>query len=138
MRKYTLNSYFEMIDMEDRVYRNKYAVRAAIGMIKVARKATKLNAQEEIANMKPEINQWKESKEYKKLQEEIKKQDDDNDCKLDVDPKGYELYEKFLADPLGRALEFATLVAKYNPDSAEVHAKIIPLLLQKSKHSYLI
>ena len=73
MRKYTLNSYFEMIDMEDRVYRNKYAVRAAIGMIKVARKATKLNAQEEIANMKPEINQWKESKEYKKLQEEIKK-----------------------------------------------------------------
>ena len=116
MRKYTLNSYFEMIDMEDRVYRNKYAVRAAIGMIKVARKATKLNAQEEVANMKPEINQWKESKEYKKLQEEIKKQDDDNDCKLDVDPKGYELYEKFLADPLGRALEFATLVAKYNPD----------------------
>lgn len=73
MRKYTLNSYFEMIDMEDRVYRNKYAVRAAIGMIKVARKATKLNAQEEVANMKPEINQWKESKEYKKLQEEIKK-----------------------------------------------------------------
>ena len=73
MRKYTLNSYFEMIDMEDLVYRNKYAVRAAIGMIKVARKATKLNAQEEVANMKPEINQWKESKEYKKLQEEIKK-----------------------------------------------------------------
>lgn len=55
MRKYTLNSYFEMIDMEDRVYRNKYAVRAAIGMIKVARKATKLNAQEEVAKMKPEI-----------------------------------------------------------------------------------
>jgi hypothetical protein len=73
MRKFTLNSYFEMIDMEDRVYRNKYAVRAAIGMIKVAKKATKLNAQEEVAKMKPEIDQWKESKEYKKLQEEIKK-----------------------------------------------------------------
>jgi len=56
MRKFTLNSYFEMIDMEDRVYRNKYAVRAAIGMIKVAKKATKLNAQEEVAKMKPEID----------------------------------------------------------------------------------
>jgi hypothetical protein len=62
-----------MIDMEDRVYRNKYAVRAAIGMIKVAKKVTKLNAQEEVTKMKPEIDQWKESKEYKKLQEEIKK-----------------------------------------------------------------
>ena len=67
MRKYTLNSYFEMIEMEDRVYRNKYAVRAALGVIKVARKALKLNAQEEIASLKPEIDQWKESKEYKKL-----------------------------------------------------------------------
>jgi hypothetical protein len=62
-----------MIDMEDRVYRNKYAVRAAIGMIKVARKASKINAQEEIDKLKPEIDEWKESKEYKKLQEEIKK-----------------------------------------------------------------
>jgi peptide alpha-N-acetyltransferase len=44
MRKYTLNSYFEMLAMEDRVYKNKYAIRAAIGMIKVARKAAKLNA----------------------------------------------------------------------------------------------
>jgi N-alpha-acetyltransferase 15/16, NatA auxiliary subunit len=44
MRKFTLNSYFEMIDMEDRVYRNKYAVRAAIGMMQIAKKATSLNA----------------------------------------------------------------------------------------------
>ena len=73
IRKFTLHSYFEMIDMEDRVYRNKYAVRAAIGMIKVARKASKINAQEEIEKLKPEIDEWKESKEYKKLQEEIKK-----------------------------------------------------------------
>lgn len=133
IRKFTLHSYFEMIDMEDRVYRNKYAVRAAIGMIKVARKAAKLNAQEEIAKLKPEVEQWKESKEYKKLLEEIKKQDDDNDYRHDVDPKGYDLYEKFLADPLGKALDFASLVAKYNPDCAELQAKLIPLLLHKSK-----
>ena len=120
MRKFTLNSYFEMIDMEDRVYRNKYAVRAAIGIMRVAKKATGLNAQEEVAKLKPEVDSWKESKEYKKLQEEIKKQDDDNDYRVDVDPKGFELYEKFLADPVARALDFATLVAKYNPESADL------------------
>jgi len=79
--------------------------------------------------LKPEIDQWKESKEYKKLQDDIKKQDDDNDYRLDTDPKGYELFEKFFADPLGRALEFATLVAKYNPDCSELQAKIISLQL---------
>lgn len=129
MRKFTLNSYFEMIDMEDRVYRNKYAVRAAIGMMRVAKKASGINAQEEVAKLKPEVDSWKESKEYKKLQEEIKKQDDDNDYRIDVDPKGFELYEKFLADPVTRALDFATLVAKYNPDAADLQAKLIPLLL---------
>jgi hypothetical protein len=79
--------------------------------------------------MKPEVEAWKESKEYKKLQEDIKKQDDDNDYRIDTDPKGFESYEKFLADPISRALEFATLVAKYNPDSPDLQAKLIPFLL---------
>ena len=38
-----------------------------------------------------------------------------------------------MADPVGRALEFASTVAKFNGDSADLQAKIIPLLLQKSK-----
>ena len=65
--------------------------------------------------------------------DDIKKQDDDNDYRLDIDPKGYDLYEKFLVDPIGRALEFASLVAKYNPDCSELQAKIISLQLLKSK-----
>lgn len=83
--------------------------------------------------MKPEVDAWKETKEYKKLQDDLKKQDDDNDYRIDADPKGFELYEKFLADPIGRALEFATLVAKYNPGASELQAKLIHFLLQKSK-----
>lgn len=42
-----------------------------------------------------------------------------------------------MADPITKALDFASLVAKYNPDSADLHAKIIPLLLQKSKYCIL-
>jgi len=34
-----------------------------------------------------------------------------------------------LKDPLTKALDFASLVARFNPDSAELQAKIIPLLL---------
>jgi N-alpha-acetyltransferase 15/16, NatA auxiliary subunit len=133
IRKFTLNSYFEMIQMEDKVYKNKFAVRAAIGMLKVAKKTEGLDRTAELAKLKPEIDQYKSSKEYQQLQEEIRKRDEDDDFKHDADPKGYDLYEKFLADPMGKALEFAMLVAKYNPDAAELHAKLIPQLLARSK-----
>lgn len=97
LRKFAINAYFEMLDMEDRVYRNKYAVRAALGMIKTARRALKLNVEKELANLRPEVEEYKNSKEYKTLQDEIRKRDDDDDFKHDNDPKGYELYEKFVS-----------------------------------------
>lgn len=46
MRKYTLNAYFQMIEMEDNIYKNKNAVRAAIGIIKTMKKVDK-NREEE-------------------------------------------------------------------------------------------
>ena len=64
MRKFTIQSYFEMLAMEDKVYRNKFAVKAALGTIKLARKAAKLNAAEEIKALEPEIAEYKASKEY--------------------------------------------------------------------------
>jgi N-alpha-acetyltransferase 15/16, NatA auxiliary subunit len=97
LRKFAINAYFEMLDMEDNIYCNKFAVQAALGMIKVAKKASKLNAAEEIARIKPEIEEYKASKEYKALQDEIRKKDEDDDFKTDSDPKGYELYEKFVS-----------------------------------------
>jgi len=55
IRKFTINSYFQMIDMEDKVYKNKFAVKAAIGYLRVGQKVSKLNTQEELANLRPEI-----------------------------------------------------------------------------------
>lgn len=136
IRKFTLSSYFEMIAMEDKVYKNKFAVKAALGMLKVAKRAAKLDKQAELDKLRPEIAAFKESKEYQKILEDIKKRDDDDDFKHDVDPKGYELYEKFLADPVTKALEFASTVARFNPDAAELHAKLIPVYLSKSKYSH--
>ena len=133
IRKYTLNSYFEMVAMEDKVYKNKFAVKAALGMLKAAKKAEKVDRAAEIEKLKPEMAEYKQSKEYLKILEDIKKRDDDDDFKYDTDPKGYELYEKFLADPVARAIEFASTVARYNPEAAELHAKLIPVYLSKSK-----
>jgi peptide alpha-N-acetyltransferase len=115
IRKFTINSYFQMIDMEDKVYKNKYAVAAAIGLLKVAKKVSKLDLTQEKEKLKPLVEEYKASKEYQQLLDEQKKRDDDDEYKHDMDPKGYDLYEKFLVDPLGRALEFAQTVARYNP-----------------------
>jgi len=96
LRKFAINAYFEMLEMEDRVYRNKYAVRAALGTIKVFRRVSKLNKEEELAKLKPEVEEYKNSKEYKQIQDEIRKKDDDDDFKNDADPRGYDLYESFV------------------------------------------
>jgi hypothetical protein len=44
-----------MLAVEDKIYKNKFAVKAALGTIKVARKAAKLNAADEIKALEPEI-----------------------------------------------------------------------------------
>lgn len=56
-----------MIAMEDRVYQNKFAVKAALGTLKVAKRAAKLNAQEELKALEPEIAEYQASKEYLQL-----------------------------------------------------------------------
>ena len=97
IRKFTLSSYFEMIAMEDRIYQNKFAVKAALGMLKTAKRASRLDKAAELEKMKPEVEEYKASKEYQALLDEIKKKDEDDDFKTDADPKGYELYEKFVS-----------------------------------------
>jgi hypothetical protein len=52
-----------MIDMEDNLYRNKYAVRASIGIIKVMRKVVGIK-DDELNRIRPEMKEYKESKEY--------------------------------------------------------------------------
>jgi hypothetical protein len=93
MRKYTLNSYFQMLDMEDEMHRNKNAVRAAIGLIRTMNKVNKIK-EAELEKLKPEAETYKASKEYKDLVEELRKRDEDDDYRNDYDPKGYEAYEK--------------------------------------------
>jgi len=38
MRKFTLNAYMQMIDFEDNILRNKYAVKGALGILKALKK----------------------------------------------------------------------------------------------------
>jgi N-alpha-acetyltransferase 15/16, NatA auxiliary subunit len=97
VRKFTLSSYFEMLAMEDRIYQNKFAVKAALGMLRVAKKASKLDAKEELARLKPEVEQFKASKEYQQLLEDHRKRDEDDEFRAELDPRGYELYEKFVS-----------------------------------------
>lgn len=46
MRKYTLNAYFQMLDMEDNIYKNKFAVKATIGLIKTMNRINKIKETE--------------------------------------------------------------------------------------------
>jgi N-alpha-acetyltransferase 15/16, NatA auxiliary subunit len=93
IRKYTLNSYLQMIDMSDQMHRNKNAVRAALGAIRTLSKVNKIRTQE-LEKLQPEFEAYKASKEYKDLIEDLRKRDEDDDYRNDYDPKGYEAYEK--------------------------------------------
>ena len=47
MRKYTIFAYFEMLEMEDKLYQNKFASKAAVGLIASLNKLVKNKEEEE-------------------------------------------------------------------------------------------
>ena len=77
----------------DNIYKNHNAVRAALGIIKTMNKVQKIREEEE-KEFQPEIEAYRNSDDYKKLMEDLKKKDEDDDYRQDSDPKGFELYEK--------------------------------------------
>lgn len=55
-----------MIEMTDSVYKNKYAVKCALGIIKALKKLNS-NIDEERTKFEPLYNEYIESADYKKL-----------------------------------------------------------------------
>ena len=66
MRKYTIFAYFEMLDMEDKLYQNKFAVKAAVGLISALNKVVK-HKEEEEKRAAEEKAKWFETEDYVKL-----------------------------------------------------------------------
>ena len=95
MRKFTIFAYFEMIEMEDKIYRNEYAVQAALGLIKSLKKVEKIKEEENKKN-EEEFEVYKKSKEYQKLQQEIRQKENEDEYRLETDPEGYELYQSIV------------------------------------------
>ncbi len=60
-------------------------------MIKVMKKVDKIK-EEEIKHFQPKFDSYKESKEFKDLEEVLKSRDEEDDYRNDYDPKGYDLY----------------------------------------------
>ena len=79
--------------MEDNVYKNKYAVKCALGIIKCLTKLDKVK-EEETKRFLPLHDAYMSSDEYKKLQEELRKKDEEEEYRNDTDPKGFEHYKK--------------------------------------------
>lgn len=102
----TLNAYFQLVEMSEKLFKNKQVVRSAIGIMKTMEKVAK-NKEKEIETTKPLVAEYKASKEYIQLMDDIRKKDEDEDYRTDADPKGFDAYLKALEDPLGRALETA-------------------------------
>lgn len=84
-----------MLKMEDNVYKNKYSVKAALGIIKACKKLDKIR-QAESDKFGPEYQIYIQSEEYTKLQEELKKKEEDDDYRNDPDPQGFDLYKKIV------------------------------------------
>jgi hypothetical protein len=83
-----------MLDMEDHIYRNRYAVKAALGLIKIYKKLDTIK-EEESKRFKPEHEEYLNSKEYETLQKEISKRDnDESDLRFESDPKGFDFYKQ--------------------------------------------
>ncbi len=93
LRKCNLNAYVNMIDFENNLYRNKFACSAAIGLMRCVSRVNK-NLGAEREKFEPVKADYYKSQEYKDLQEELSKFDDDDEYRHDSDPKGYKLYEK--------------------------------------------
>lgn len=74
-----------MLDMEDNIYKNKNAIIAAIGIMKSMRKVENIK-EEEVKTFKIEFDNYKESVEFKKMVEDLKKREEDEDFKNDFDP----------------------------------------------------
>ena len=101
-------------------------------MIKVMKQVAKV-AQEEKKKVEKEHVDYLKSDEYKKLQQKLQEKDEDDEYRQDPDPEGYELYKKALEDPYDKAFKFSMLVAKQNPECAELQAKFVQICLKKCK-----
>jgi hypothetical protein len=128
MRKMTINAYFQLVEMGDKLFKNKQAVRSALGIMKTMEKAQK-KKESELAVVNPEMEIYRASKEYKALQDDLKKRDDDDEYRIDADPKGFDAYLKALIDPLGKALESAMLVVSHNPEYPSLQAKAVSIFI---------
>jgi len=74
-----------MIDFADNLLHNKYAVRTAIGQIKVLNKMKK-NQDKLKEEFAPEHKAYKDSKDYQDLQESLNKLEEEDDYRNDPDP----------------------------------------------------
>lgn len=80
-----------MIHAHENMYKNKYAVNAAIGLVECLTDLEK-NKESEIAKAKEELVKWQESADYKSLQTEQKKRRENDDYEFNIDPHGHETY----------------------------------------------
>lgn len=105
--------------------------RAALGYLQIDSKLRK-NKAAELEKYKPELQYYTKSKEYKKLNEDLKAKDDDDEYRHDPDPKGYLLWDKFLSGKWNIG-DFVQKVTHRNWQDAHLHAKAIVFWLAEGK-----
>ena len=72
LQHFNLQNYTQFIKILDEIYKNKYAVKAALGIMKVNRKISQIR-EEEQKKTQTEYDQLKETQEYKKFMQEAKR-----------------------------------------------------------------
>lgn len=85
--------------MEDKLYQNKFAAKAAVGLISALNKVNR-HKEEEEKRMAEDKAKWVETEEYVKLQKELQKGEEEDGMRIDSDPKGFDTYETIVRKDL--------------------------------------
>ena len=96
-RRFTLKSFEDLCTFADRTLKqNRTVIKNAISYIRLQNKVKRERAQLTEA-FTPELEAYLESDDYKKLQETLKKAEDEDEYKNDTDPQGYLAFDKLVS-----------------------------------------
>ncbi|CDW87098.1 n-alpha-acetyltransferase auxiliary subunit-like [Stylonychia lemnae] len=116
---FNLITFLQVVEQFNLLWKNKYAVKAAKGILSCLQQlqATK---QQEIERVGQLDIEFKNSNDYKKLKIEEKKKNEDDQFDFDTDIHGYTLYVKFLKGEHAQFKEFLEKVTQQNLDDNEL------------------
>jgi len=96
LRKFTLKSFEDLMTFADKTLKqNRTVIKAAISYVRLAHRVDKEREAQKAAYA-PQLEAYMASEDYAKLLESLNKAEDEDEYKIDADPKGYLAFKKLV------------------------------------------